>query len=91
MDKCAQSWLLCGAGGGAARILQAWEQLAPVLPPENWRPPPPAGYVAAQGMRRIEDEPWRPVRNSQLATFAHAWCMHAIQMHHAMEGTTAGC
>ena len=53
-----------GAGEGAARILEAWQQQAPVLPPENWRPPPPAGYLAAQGMRRAEDEPWRPVRAS---------------------------
>ena len=65
-----------GAGENAARILQAWEQLPPVLPPENWRPPPPAGYVAAQGMRRVEDEPWRPVSVSGYQLMcAQAGCM----------------
>lgn len=29
--------------------------------PEDWRPPPPAGFLDAAGMRRIEEEDWRPV------------------------------
>lgn len=59
------------AGEGAARVLKAWELLAPVLPPDNWRPPPPAGYIAAQGMRRVEDDPWRPVTIRWLLPTVH--------------------
>ena len=64
---------VAGTGEGAARILEAWQAQAPVLPPENWRPPPPAGYLAAQGMRRAEDEPWRPVRAA-----AKLWFLAAL-------------
>ncbi|KAK9916185.1 hypothetical protein WJX75_009780 [Coccomyxa subellipsoidea] len=41
-------------------VLRAWEAQKPLLPPADWRAPPPAGFVDAQGMRRIMEEPWRP-------------------------------
>jgi len=49
-------------------VFAEWERLSreehggSLVPPNDWRAPPPAGYVDAQGMRRVEDEPWRPVR-----------------------------
>ena len=43
------------------RVLAAWEAAPKVYPPKGWRPPPPAGYVGATGMRRHSEEPWRPV------------------------------
>ena len=50
------------AGPLAAKVLAAWERREPVVPPANWRPPPPAGYAEAQGMRLAARKPWRPVR-----------------------------
>lgn len=49
-------------GETAAAVLRAWELQKPLLPPADWRAPPPAGFIDAQGMRRVEEEPWRPVR-----------------------------
>ena len=43
-----------------------WEQQPVRYPPENWRAPPEAGYLAAQGMRRDSADPWRPVRPPKL-------------------------
>ncbi len=43
-----------------------WDKLPVRYPPENWRAPPEAGYVAAQGMRRDSVDPWRPVRPLEL-------------------------
>ncbi|KAK9822714.1 hypothetical protein WJX81_007292 [Elliptochloris bilobata] len=48
----------------AAKVVAAWERRAPVVPPANWRPPPPAGYADAQGMRLAAREPWRPAGQS---------------------------
>lgn len=42
--------------------MKLWEGLPKLFPPDNWRPPPPAGYVDAQGWRRHSLDPWRPVR-----------------------------
>ncbi|CAL5218505.1 g192 [Coccomyxa viridis] len=42
------------------RIQEMWDKLPVRYPPENWRAPPEAGYVAAQGMRRDSVDPWRP-------------------------------
>lgn len=53
---------LLSAGETARRILNLYEDLPPRWPPLNWRAPPPAGYIDAQGMRRISEDPWRPVR-----------------------------
>ena len=53
---------------GVHQVFAEWERLSveqhkgALVPPSNWRAPPPAGYVDAQGMRRTEDDPWRPVR-----------------------------
>ena len=58
------------AGDTAARVLRTWERQKPLLPPANWRAPPPAGYLDAQGMRRIADEPWRPVRSPGMDAFS---------------------
>lgn len=52
------------------RVLAAWERRAPVVPPAEWRPPPPAGYADAQGMRLAALEPWRPVRPGGLSPAA---------------------
>ena len=38
-----------------------WEKLPVRYPPENWRAPPEAGYLAAQGMRRDSVDPCRPI------------------------------
>ena len=49
------------------QVFAEWERLSreehrgALVPPSDWRAPPPAGYVDAQGMRRVEDKPWRPV------------------------------
>ena len=51
------------------QIFEEWERISnavpggPIVPPDNWQAPPPAGYVEARGMRRAEREPWRPVRS----------------------------
>ena len=50
------------------QVLQEWQRVSKeehggsLVPPANWRAPPPAGYVDAHGMRRVDIEPWRPVR-----------------------------
>ena len=50
------------------QVFAEWERLSreehrgALVPPSDWRAPPPAGYIDAQGMRRVEDDPWRPVR-----------------------------
>lgn len=52
-------------GPGAAKLLKAWqdsESAKACIAPDNWRPPPPAGFLDAAGMRRVDDEAWRPVR-----------------------------
>ena len=36
------------------------------MQPPNWRAPPEAGYMDAQGMRRESEEPWRPVSVQRL-------------------------
>lgn len=54
------------AGPGAVALLRAWEALPPLYPPPNWRPPPPAGYVSAQGVRPYAPGGWRPVREGWL-------------------------
>lgn len=63
--SCAQAILnifFGDSGETSELVLRAWEAQKPLLPPADWRAPPPAGFVDAQGMRRIEEEPWRPVR-----------------------------
>ncbi|EIE26124.1 hypothetical protein COCSUDRAFT_61118 [Coccomyxa subellipsoidea C-169] len=47
-------------GEAAEAVLRAWEAQKPLLPPADWRAPPPAGFADAQGMRRVAEEPWRP-------------------------------
>ncbi|KAK9861407.1 hypothetical protein WJX84_003615 [Apatococcus fuscideae] len=47
-------------GKDAQAVMDAWSQLPKQYPPANWRPPPPAGFLAAQGMRAATQEPWRP-------------------------------
>lgn len=52
-------------GPAAAAVLKAWQDssaASAARAPHNWRAPPPAGFLDAEGMRRIEDEGWRPVR-----------------------------
>ena len=38
-----------------------YAKLPHLFPPDDWRPPPPAGHVEAQGWRRHSIDPWRPV------------------------------
>lgn len=48
----------------AAAVLKAWQDssaASAARTPHNWRAPPPAGFLNAEGMRRIEDEGWQPV------------------------------
>ena len=47
-------------GPDALQVLRAWEALPKLYPPPDWRPPPPAGYAGAAGMRRHSEEAWRP-------------------------------
>ena len=49
------------AGPEAEKVLRCWESLPKLYPPQNWQPPPPAGYIGASGMRRHSIDPWRPV------------------------------
>ena len=55
-----ECWVISGEAADA--VLRAWEAQKPLLPPTDWRAPPPAGFADAQGMRRVAEEPWRPVR-----------------------------
>lgn len=48
-------------------VLGCWEVLPKLYPPKNWRAPPPAGFVNASGMRRHDEDPWRPVSGQRLA------------------------
>eukprot|EP00884_Botryococcus_braunii_P004606 jgi/Botrbrau1/14146/Bobra.182_3s0087.1 len=56
-------------GPVAKKVLKAWEEGEVLLPPPNWRPPPPAGYLEAQGMRRASGDPWRPAGNDDGSRF----------------------
>ncbi|KAK9808893.1 hypothetical protein WJX72_005921 [[Myrmecia] bisecta] len=47
-------------GQEAALVLQSWVAMPTVYPPANWQAPPPAGFLAAQGIRKTADETWRP-------------------------------
>ncbi|PRW61553.1 Malonyl- -acyl carrier mitochondrial [Chlorella sorokiniana] len=49
-----------GMAAPALALMAAWESLPKLYPPSNWRPPPPAGYVEAQGIRLASKDPWRP-------------------------------
>ncbi|KAL4452734.1 hypothetical protein ABPG75_008396 [Micractinium tetrahymenae] len=49
-----------GTAEEGKRLYEAWESLPKLYPPDNWRPPPPAGYEDAQGIRRLSVEGWRP-------------------------------
>jgi hypothetical protein len=44
-------------GPAAAGLLATWAALPPRYPPQDWRPPPPAGYLDAGGTRA---GPWAP-------------------------------
>lgn len=41
------------AGPKAVQVIKAWEELPKLYPPENWKLPPPAGYVGAIGMTKL--------------------------------------
>lgn len=49
--------------GKPSRNPQLRVLLQACIAPEDWRPPPPAGFLDAAGMRHIEEEGWRPVRD----------------------------
>ncbi|BDA44410.1 probable protein phosphatase 1 regulatory subunit 27 at N-terminal half [Coccomyxa sp. Obi] len=68
-------------GDTAARVLRAWERQKPMLPPADWRAPPPAGFVDAQGMRRIADEPWRPAGDDDGSFFTRPMTELELQAH----------
>lgn len=54
-------WRALRAGEEAQRVVQCWQALPKVYPPANWRPPPPAGFVGATGMRVHALKPWKSV------------------------------
>lgn len=51
------------------KLHAAWEALPKLYPPENWRPPPPAGYEDAQGIRRLSQQGWRPAGDNDGSAF----------------------
>ena len=50
------------------------------IAPEDWRPPPPAGFLDAAGMRRVEEEPWRQVHH-----LAAQWPRTAMPLYDAVD------
>ena len=47
-------------GSRAKEVLDAWNALPKLYPPQNWLPPPQAGYADAQGMRDVATKGWMP-------------------------------
>jgi hypothetical protein len=41
-------------------LLAAWAAQPPRIPPAAWRPPPPAGWAGAVGVRRVSERGWEP-------------------------------
>ena len=58
----APAWEYTGPPQGqeATRVLEVWKRLPKLYPPDNWRPPPPPGYVGSPGWRVHAISPWRP-------------------------------
>ncbi|KAK9832373.1 hypothetical protein WJX74_008019 [Apatococcus lobatus] len=62
-------------GRDAQAVVEAWALLPKHYPPAQWRPPPAAGFLAAQGMRLATTEPWctaggtcvRPLTDAELS------------------------
>ena len=40
-------------GPDAAKVFNAWRAMKHQPAPTNWSPPPPAGYIGAQGMELV--------------------------------------
>lgn len=49
--------------------MRQWEALPKLYPPANWRPPPPAGFEDAQGIRRVEVRGWQPAGQDDGSVF----------------------
>lgn len=59
----------CPLGPQALDLLRRWEALPKLYPPPNWRPPPPAGFEGAGGVRRLADGGWRPAGDNDGSVF----------------------
>ncbi|KAL4855434.1 hypothetical protein ACK3TF_003975 [Chlorella vulgaris] len=70
------------------RLLRAWDSLPKLYPPENWRAPPPAGYVTAQGARLASKEPWRPAGDNDGSDFMRPMTDEELREQKLFDGST---